>query len=581
MTITINGRTAAVRQSIEFEYVAQNRLFSDSGDHTLAIDLPLKDCPENQAIFGFLLDHRVRIDNVYLDCTIQSGNFRRNGLASIISVDESEVRIQFVEGRLSEKGRPVSLDDLCIFDMHLSVDRNYSDPRWTPYDAWLSYDRQVERQSEKVDRPDINHPHNWRRPAVALPWMNNRSGVGHNNFTSSAGGFVWADGLDSAPLDSYPFLCWMPYLITLAEMIAEAADLDYDFEEWRRSPLRNLVVCNTRGYSSNISLSLPKWSVREFFNNIAPVLGGTFRIDEEARTVEFVSYGRAATGAVVLRDVEDSFTRDVSDSSLATANYLGAKNLKYADRGDAEWKFESCRWFVENYPDVMRREFSGMDSFRSFINEVNLENEARLERLYHVAEGDRYFILRRFVSTGGVSRIAAQEVNRFGPRVLVDDDDAESFELKVLPVRIDEALFKMMIFLEPSEDSGDAGDDSKTPATIRLEAGDKSKPAAVYSTLMIGYWPGIDKLGNGLQIVPSVDIPEFSMRLTSEDCVFNDLRTITPGVKFTFGFLSDEFPDVDSVFVVDGVGYLCASLTSRFTSSGRSRRIEGEFYRLD
>ena len=52
MEIRINDRQAALKKGTSFEYVAENRLFFGGDGRTLSITFPLKDCPENIAIFG-------------------------------------------------------------------------------------------------------------------------------------------------------------------------------------------------------------------------------------------------------------------------------------------------------------------------------------------------------------------------------------------------------------------------------------------------------------------------------------------------------------------------------------------------
>ena len=52
MKILVNGMEAAVRSDLSFDYVIENRLFLGRDGYTLDITFPLRECPENQDIFG-------------------------------------------------------------------------------------------------------------------------------------------------------------------------------------------------------------------------------------------------------------------------------------------------------------------------------------------------------------------------------------------------------------------------------------------------------------------------------------------------------------------------------------------------
>ena len=58
MKILVNGMEAAVRSDLSFDYVIENRLFLGRDGYTLDITFPLRECPENQDIFGHINRHR-------------------------------------------------------------------------------------------------------------------------------------------------------------------------------------------------------------------------------------------------------------------------------------------------------------------------------------------------------------------------------------------------------------------------------------------------------------------------------------------------------------------------------------------
>ena len=70
MEIYINNQLAAIEKGSSFDYVAENRYFSGADSYTLAITFPLKDCPQNIAIFGHINRKDVVAQKLLLVCEI-------------------------------------------------------------------------------------------------------------------------------------------------------------------------------------------------------------------------------------------------------------------------------------------------------------------------------------------------------------------------------------------------------------------------------------------------------------------------------------------------------------------------------
>lgn len=92
MQIYVNNRLAALKQGTSFEYVSENRMFSGSDGYTLTITFPLKDCPENLAIFGHINRADVAAQKVIFDCEIRDRGFYKFGSITITEISEAESR---------------------------------------------------------------------------------------------------------------------------------------------------------------------------------------------------------------------------------------------------------------------------------------------------------------------------------------------------------------------------------------------------------------------------------------------------------------------------------------------------------
>ena len=124
MQIYINNQLAALKQGTSFEYVSENRLFSGSDGYTLTITFPLKDCPQNQKIFGHINRADVSAGKVIFDCEIRDKSFYRFGCITITEINESEVKTQFLDGR-SEQNFDMTLPQFgiteCLIQYKCSV----------------------------------------------------------------------------------------------------------------------------------------------------------------------------------------------------------------------------------------------------------------------------------------------------------------------------------------------------------------------------------------------------------------------------------------------------------------------------
>ena len=59
MILMINGKQAALKNGSSIEYVSENRIFTDADDHSMEIELPQADCPQNLDICRMHQHHRV------------------------------------------------------------------------------------------------------------------------------------------------------------------------------------------------------------------------------------------------------------------------------------------------------------------------------------------------------------------------------------------------------------------------------------------------------------------------------------------------------------------------------------------
>ena len=609
MEIKIANQLAVLKKGTSFEYVAENRLFSGSDGYTLTITFPLRQCPQNLAIFGHINRADVAARKVIFDCEIRHGKFYKFGSVTVNEINEAEVKCQFLEGR-SEQNFENTFDKIYINELDLG---QWPTGKPNPTDAWspLSY-------------PD----------AVALPWVNDASGNIQNcaeyhevidEHGQNHSYYAWHADTRS--------LSWQPYLIYIVRKIAEAVGYTIDLSAWSEvEEYKYLLICNclpSAWHVYDFARALPHWSVAEFFEKLELILGGEFEINHRTQSISFAFSRNVLEGIepIHLQNVVDDHSVEV-EVEEAKCEYLEAKNLVYKECDHAMWKYYSCDWFVKYYKQSATHHASMQALLNATRGCQNITNGygrgSAAQQVHYVEDMDMYFVVRclrkeLIEARGGWMPnrykyiCILQPVNEFGGRIVDDREDAEEVEIEFVPVRVDETdeTFGPCMFLSFSgydEDYGDTGTsgtgfrtDPETrkqeiDATLyqpwpvqTLEGGERDKKSEYYDRVYIGFWDGAliekGKLPHPhvscIQIRPdwSFALSHFNLRINDRN--LNARRTvyqIDPKQKVNFKFLSDSLPNPRAVFHIKGKKYVCEKLTATFTENGMSQLVKGVFY---
>ena len=602
MQIYVNNKLAALKKGTSFEYVSENRMFSGSDGYTLTITFPLKDCPENLAIFGHINRADVVAQKVIFDCEIRDRGFYKFGSITITEISESEVKTQFLEGR-SEQNFDKTFDKVYINELDLGSPTYRSISQITPSQAW----------NPNHSSPDF----------VALPWVNDYSGNIQNKAEYIVDNAVQGQGHYEWNTQDTTGLSWQPYLLFITKKICEAVGYKADFAPWEESEEHKyLLICNTlphAWYTPDFARALPHWTVEEYFEKLELFLAGEFTIDHRAQRISF-NFTKAvlnATKPVALENVVEEHSTEVKVEE-DQCDYSVMKNLVYKECDHDTWKYYSCDWYIKGNAWNIER----YDSMRQLLdaNRIHRTWDGRrgrgyrpIDKILYAADCDAYFIIQTVSrkvtdirSVAGRIRIffeytcRLRPINLFGGRIVNDDEDADQDEIEFVPVRIDdtEAKYGRCMFLSFSgydEDTGVEGEDesaypfllSQTDEAIR--AGEKEKKAEYYDRIYIGFWDGAS-YGWGKLPYPLVEdiviaddwsnfnFAHFSLRLNNRFTQDRVGPAVEPTMKTTFKWLSDTIPDVRAMFLIRGKRYICEKITATFTENGMSQLIKGVFY---
>ena len=615
MEIYINGHRAMLKKGTSFDYVSENRLFSGSDDYTLSIVLPLRGCSENIKIFGHINRADVVAKKIIYDCEIKDRNFNKFGSVTIVEIDDAEVKVQFLEGR-SEQNFDETLDDIYINEFKLGEGEPY--PSLTPYDVW--------------------NPLTTNFKCVALPWVNNSTGIIQNEpeYDESSKRFSWGSSSTAStrPGTSRPgsgaytphpwvgstkALSWQPYLLYITKEICKQIGYSIDLSAWENDEeLKYLLICNCLPSSWDIrefARALPHWSVTEYFEKLELFLGMEFDIDHRAKSIkfQFTDDVLKKLPVVKLNNVVDEHNVEVTVEE-ENSDYRFSKYIYYKECSHLMQKFYSCDWFIESWDNILsyknlkelindNKHLHYWDAYQYRPADAAIKNRSKV---LYAEDVDCYFVMRTVDERRDGNHLyytmELRPINLLGGVKTEDKDreDMEDLEIEFVPVCIDvtDEEHGRVMFLEPSgydEDYDTSELDDKMYQSLpvkTLEAGEKNEISEYFSDIYIGWWDGALDGGAGSRLphphVEDVEVSEdwqyysqlrFSLRLKHTVLHKSSaIHKIDPKQKFTFKFLSDTIPNPRSVFIIHGKRYLCASMTSTFTENGKSELIKGYFY---
>lgn len=623
MQIFINGLPAVLKVDSSFEYIAENSLFTGAEDFTMEITLPLKDCKQNEDIFGMIHRKDVSPQNLIFDCEIRDIKFSKFGAVTITEISESEIKIQFLEGR-SLQNFDSAFDNVFINELDLGFCKYENPEDISPGDA---------------TDPEYN---NWE--FVCLPWVNGSADVDiiHNEMVRDVNsGFLvhkWGDEVRE--------LTWMPYLLYIAKQICEAVGYKYDFEQWENNAaLRCLLICNCLPDAWDIkgfARALPHWTVDEFFSKLEDFLGGEFSINHKERRISFnfIDSLKGINSVVSIDNVVDEFTAEV-DVEESKCEYIEKRSFNYKEQSSEIWKFYDCPWFIQMIKNPESKgQWTKIEEFET------LEDLVSRAKVYHNWDGtggrresvnsvlyardvDMYFIIRYHERKGldvdSLGRIHwefkcfLQPINSFGGRNLQKDGEENStkIDLEIVPVAIDytDESHGDCVFLYPSNFAENEGSSSEFdfnewedrknspdfypelyPEAVIKEGEPGDKPE-YFDCIHVAFYDGSKRVfyDNMRMLLPRpfvesvyIDrdwsISKFNFSLRLNDRSFESrFRGVNLDVrrKYTFKFLSDEIPSPRAIYLIRGKRYLCESLTCVFTNEGKSNIIKGVFWAIE
>lgn len=343
LTLYLNSKPAVLKAQTEIKLTRENPLFTDSGDYTFEVSLPLDGCAENLAIFGAL--HRAEVGKgawlgKRLRALLVALPLRVEGTAVVTSVTDVEVKVQLLGGRsalnvslLDEQGRDRYIDELPSLGQALqgAYVRAMGEHSVQTYEST----RDAMMRGKLMWLSDENDPTSLYigdEDATALPLYSTTdkklvnelcetmartgSGGGRNSMFGDkslgllapikrAGATIESTVFD----DSYIFAP-QPYLVPLLERVFRALGFEVRAEDnaLRGTWFERLVVANVRP-TLDYRQMLPHWTAREFVTEVQRFFGVLIEVDgKRLKITRRASLYAADRSEVVLSAVSDAYT---------------------------------------------------------------------------------------------------------------------------------------------------------------------------------------------------------------------------------------------------------------------------------
>lgn len=343
MQLTINNQTAEIKKGTTIKLTRVNPYFADQGDYTLEVQLPLRGCPTNLAIFG-PRNHPATAQYPHIgeQYTMQliAPPLQLDGTATVTSITETEVKVQLKAG---VKASPLNNDTTYIDELPLgnawdgfgSVQYSSSHVFSSGTDVRtqiIIFSSCMGQTFLRTTTPVWQAAYGTygQTDAICLPIYSTTDDIIANPM----------DMITTSPSISHRHgsidditLAPCPYLLDITARIFKC--LGFTPRNWKQytdNPLtRAIYIANTRQTLQRAKI-LPHWTVKEYLNELQNLLGCVFTFS--GRYVDMYTrqdYYTQNREPITITQVSDTHTINISTDPEAETTANGNVDYDYPD----------------------------------------------------------------------------------------------------------------------------------------------------------------------------------------------------------------------------------------------------------
>lgn len=342
MQLTINNQTAEIKKGTTIKLTRVNPYFADQGDYTLEVQLPLRGCPTNLAIFG-PRNHPATTQYPHIgeQYTMQliAQPLQLEGTATVTSITETEVKVQLKAG---VKASPLNNDTTYIDELPLgnawdrfgSVQYSNSEVLSSGTDVRTQitiFSSCIGQKFLRTTTPVRQAAYGTygQTDAICLPIYSSTDDIIANpmNMTTTAPGL--SSGLGGCIDDITLAPC--PYLLDITARIFKCLGFTpRNWDQYTENHLtRAIYIANTRQTLQRAKI-LPHWTVKEYLNELQNLLGCVFTFS--GRYVDMYTrqhYYTENRKPITITQVSDTHTINISTDPEAETTANGNVDYDY------------------------------------------------------------------------------------------------------------------------------------------------------------------------------------------------------------------------------------------------------------
>lgn len=322
MQLIINNQTAEIKKGTTIKLTRVNPYFADQGDYTLEVQLPLRGCPTNLAIFGPrnhpALAQYPHIGEQYTMQLI-APPLQLEGTATVTSITEAEVKVQLKAG---VKASPLNNDTTYIDELPLgnawdgfgSVQYSNSEVLSSGTDVRTQikiFSSCIGQKFLRTTTPVRQAAYGTygQTDALCLPIYSSTDDIIANPMDMIS----TTPGLDGDSIDDIT-LAPCPYLLDITARIFKCLGFTpRNWSKYTKNPLtRAIYIANTRQTLQRAKI-LPHWTVKEYLNELQNLLGCVFTFN--GRNVDMYTrkdYYTENRRPITITQVSDTHTINIS-----------------------------------------------------------------------------------------------------------------------------------------------------------------------------------------------------------------------------------------------------------------------------
>lgn len=332
MQLTINNQIAEIKKGTTIKLTRVNPYFADQGDYTLEVQLPLRGCPTNLAIFG-PRNHPATTQYPHIgeQYTMQliAPPLQLEGTATVTSITETEVKVQLKAG---VKASPLNNDTTYIDELPLGNAwdgfGSVQDSNSKVLSSGTDVRTQIKIFSSCIGQKFLRTTTPVRQAAygtygqtdaICLPIYSSTDDI----IANPADMITTRPHLDGDSIDNIT-LAPCPYLLDITARIFRCLGFTpRNWSQYTENPLtRAIYIANTRQTLQRAKI-LPHWTVKEYLNELQNLLGCVFTF--KGRYVDMYTrqdYYTQNRKPITITQVSDTHTINISTDPEAetTAN---------------------------------------------------------------------------------------------------------------------------------------------------------------------------------------------------------------------------------------------------------------------